>query len=218
MSDTPKTPPLSPADLHYRELIRSGLDHMSEAAKEMNDFVAARRRKVPEPYFANVLLPIIRDHVTGKAPQNLGIWLNVADGMHNRMDIVDDEGNILFTAPPAFNNIPDRSTRPDPNDRQPTIAQLVERQGDLIDNGDMRGSMDIDQRILEQCAPRPEDDEATENLVLLIRVYQRYNLPLKELLGEAAEEIAELLRTHSPTASTQGSNDDDAGAEPTLIY
>lgn len=222
MSDTPeKKQPVDPASEQYREIIRDGLNHMTEAALEINQFVAGRIRKVPESYFLNVLLPIVRAHVRNEYPENLGLWMNVADGMENHIEITDEQGAFLFKLPPPFNPLPNRDQRPEEGRRFGTIAQLVGRQADMLDNGDTRGSMVIDNEIAALCAPRPEDETKTKNLALLVQMYARYKLPLEEVLGAAAAEIQELLDKQEKTGTTaQGStsNGQETGEEPDLIY
>ena len=211
--------PVDPASDHYREIINTGLEHMTEAAKEINGFVAQRKRVVPEGFFINMLLPIIRAHIRQEHPVELGYWLNVADGMHNTIDVHDDKdpAKILFTVPPAFNNLPDRDKKPETGKRFGTIAQLVSAQADMLDNGDTRGSMAIDSELNAICAPRPEDDEKTKNLLLLVEIYERYELPLEELLGSAADEIRQLLRKRDGKV-VQGTTNDGDDEEPPLLY
>lgn len=205
MSDTPKNHQ-EIADRQYKEIVSQGLDHMSQAANEINSFVASRQRRIPEPFFVKQLLPIIRAHVRGDDNVELGIWLNVADGMNNTIEVVDENQQHLFIVPPAFSKLPERDVRPPEGKRFTTIGHLVGAQADMLENGDMRGSMVVDSELSELCAARPEDGEKTKDLLLLVEIYDRYDLPLNELLGSAADEIAAALKQRKGKSNDQQSS------------
>lgn len=178
----------------YRAYVAEGLERMAKAATEINDSTAERKRKVPEAYFVNILLPVLRKWIRREEVE-IGHYLNVADGLNNEIEVVDQEGVKLYDVPPLFVDVPTRVARHEPGVNIPTIHKLVQIQGMHVDNNDMRQVFTIENDLVDILAPRAEDASKTRCLVMLCHIYDRYELPLEELVGETlAPVIAAALR------------------------
>lgn len=224
MSVIPGSVPPDLASAEYQKSLDKGLRSFQAAADEINLMSAKRIRKVPEHYFKANLLPLVRAWIVkdDNNPPEIGFWLNVADGLNNHIEIVDDKDQekVLFLVPPPFCDIPMRTELPNAK-RLVTVHDLVLLQGDMHDNGDQRGFWDLERQIADVCSPRPEDAAKTRYLVMLVKIYDRYNLPLEELVGSLADEIrAELKKGKTASATnalaSTGSTDDDVEEE--IIY
>lgn len=194
MTDQPTTPPekeVDPGSAFYQERLKDSLKNLDQAAQDISDGTKANFRRVPEPYFVAHLLPILRKWIINdpKDPAEPGLWFNVADGLHHPIYVVDAEQNVLFETPLLFVQIPDRD--PLKNHRLNSVHQMVSVQGMMMDNSDHRAGWQMEQEIVQTLTPSPEVDEKTKNLILMVKIYQRYNLPLEEILGE---EVAAEIR------------------------
>ncbi len=212
------------ANEHYQQIVKRGLEGFGSAAAAINQVSAARIRNVLEPYFQAVILPIVRKRVKGEVCDNLGVWLNTADGLNNPMNIVDQDGKLLFVCPPAFIDIKLNTTPPEGR-RFTTTHHVVQQQSDMIVNGDMRGVMAIENGIYEAHKPTTDIHDRAGAILQLVNIYRYYKLPMEELLGPQADEILALAdkrpktqgrlatpaqeETHEPSSA---SDDDD------LIY
>lgn len=186
------------ANHHYQEIVKRGLEGFGAAVAAINQGSAARIRNVLEPYFQAVILPIVRQRVRGEVCENLGVWLNTADGLNNPMNIVDAEGKLLFVCPPAFIDI-HLSTKPPEGRRFTTTHHVVQQQSDMIVNGDMRGVMAIENGIYEAHKPVSDQGDRANAILKLVDIYRFYKLPMEELLGPQAEEILALANKRSKT-------------------
>ena len=193
--------PLDKGSQIYQEMIRAGLAQMDGAVAEINAESESRQRMVPEVYFVQNLLPILRKWVRND-PKDLaqpGLWFNVAGGLNHPMRVAGPDGKFLFEAPPLFVDIPTRN-RAGP-EGMVSIHQLVDMQGHMFDNGDQRAAFEVESELVSILEPKPEQVAKTEALVKLVHIYRRYDLPLKELVGDAAAEIEAALAKQTPAAS-----------------
>lgn len=180
------------------------LGNMHNAAIEINKMTAARIRRVPEPHFRTQLLPVVRSWVT-KSEQALDIryWLNVADGLNYPIHVVDADDNILFTVPPPFIDIP-ITTQYNPGERFSTVYQEVALQGIIADSGNPKEFWKMEREIGEKYQPRPEQEDMARAMSQLVGMYQYYDLPLEEILGEeGAKHIAPVLADGSGQTPAQ---------------
>lgn len=196
------------ANVMLGKIVKNGLESFSQAAEEINR-IASSYRRVPESYFKNVLLPIIRRHVNRDPDVEIGLWLNVADGLNRPIEVVSDtdRNEVLFVVPPAFNDIPlsDRL----PEGRFVTIEHLVMQQRDMIDNGDRRTALEIDKQLVDVLKPRPEDETKTAHILLLANIWKRYNLPLSEVLGNLASDASSNTDQSVEKQPVVGNSSDD---------
>jgi hypothetical protein len=205
----------------YQEIVRRGLEGFDSAVEAINRGSSARIRNVREKYFQAVILPIVRKRVRNEVCEDLGVWLNTADGLNNPMNIVNDSGELLFTCPPAFIDIR-LNTKP-PEGRITTTHHIVQQQSDMIVNGDMRGVMAIEEGIYEAHKPRTEIHDRTDAIMMLVDIYKFYQIPMEELLGPQANEILELANKRKagkpgalPTPQPEESHDEPSDDD--LIY
>jgi hypothetical protein len=171
---------------------------MTAAATEINQHTAERRRMVPEPYFVNILLPTLRKWIR-REDVEVGHYLNVADGLNNEITVIDENGVKLYDVPPLFVDTPTRVARFDDNNRIANVHKLVQIQGMKADNGEMRDFMNIEDDLVDMLTPRAEDAAKTEALVKLVYIYDRYDLPLEELVGDIAPVIRKALQDGKKT-------------------
>jgi hypothetical protein len=214
-----KKPKIDRGSKIYQEMIMAGLLAMDTAVSEINEESAKRQRSVPEPYFANVLLPILRKWIKNdpKDPAEPGLWFNCAGGLNNPLNVADPKGQLLFTVPPLFMDIPTRNRKG--QEGMVSIHQLVDMQGHMFDNGDQRKAFEVEDELVEILEPKPEHVERTRHLVSLVHVYRRYNLPLSELLGELATEVeAELNRRDAKALPAAEQKKPDAGIDDDEEY
>lgn len=185
----------------YRKYVTEGLERMAVAATEINNHTLERKRKVPEPYFVNILLPVLRKWIKREEVE-VGHYLNVADGLNNEIEVVDVNGVKLYDVPPLFVDIPTRVARAVPGERIITIDALVQMQGLHIDNGDVRQHFAIEHDLIDILSPRVEDSAKAKCLVQLIHIYERYELPIEELVGD---KLAPVIRAALQAANKPGS-------------
>lgn len=208
------------ADSTYQEIVRRGLEGFDSAVSAINAGSSARIRKVREKYFQAVILPIVRKRVRNEVCEDLGVWLNTADGLNNPMNIVNDSGELLFVCPPAFIDI-QLNTKP-PEGRFTTTHHIVQQQTDMIVNGDMRGVMAIEDGIYEAHKPQTEMHHHAGAIMQLVDIYKFYQIPMEELLGPQANEILALAAKRGtanaalPTPQQEENNDEPSDDD--LIY
>lgn len=224
MSGNGKKPQFTQAQAnhHYQEIVKRGLEGFGSAVAAINKASAARIRNVNEPYFQAVILPIVRQRVKGEVCDNLGVWLNTADGLNNPMNIVDVNGQLLFVCPPAFIDIK-LSTTP-PEGRFTTTHHIVQQQSDMITNGDMRGVMAIENGLYEAHRPVTDQHDRAQAILQLVNIYKFYGLPMEELLGPQADEILALAEKRPQTQGQskapvqEESNEPATDSDEDLIY
>lgn len=188
----PRTGVNPEASATYQAIVKRGLEGFGSAVAAINETTAARIRNVREPYFQAVILPILRKRVRNEVCDDLGVWLNVADGLNNPMNVVDDDGKLLFVCPPAFIDIHLNTTPP--KGRFTTTHHVVQQQSDMVANGDMRGVMAIEEGIFDAHRPVTHVEDFADAVMKLVDIYTFYSLPMEEVLGERAEEILALAR------------------------
>lgn len=210
-----KTPPKPMAPNAYHEYVRESLESFSGAAAEINKMTGGRIRNVPEPYFRTKLLNIVRAWVTKAKPEpEIGLWLNVADGLHNHINVVDEQGEILFTVPPPFVDI-ELNTTDFKEARKNSIINAVNLQGLHADNGDRKKFWDMETELIEGNKAKPAEHSMAEAMTQLVKMYRYYDLPLVEILGEdGAAQIAPLLEKEAAASlpSADNGSDDDPDA------
>ena len=196
-----------PDNSQYKGALKAGLDDWDSAAQSIIDMSRAMIRKVPEPYFFHKVLPLVRSWVQG-LPTEVGQWMNVADGMENEIIVVDEQGKELFICPPPFISIPPRSEFA-PKNRNSAHA-IVHAQGLMHDAGDIRQANAIDENLFELVVDKPDVSLKTDAIDKMIGIYQRYDLPLVELLGSHVDEIMNARGTPTKVeAKTQAIPDDE---------
>lgn len=186
---------------------KAGLADWDSAAQQILDMSRAMIRRVPEPYFVNKLLPIIRNWVQG-LPAEVGQWMNVADGMENEIIVVDDKNVELFVCPPPFIAIPPRTQFGKKN--RDSAHAIVHAQGLMFDAGEIRKANAVDEALFEMVVEKPDVAIKTAALDKFISIFQRYDVPLQELLGAHTDEI--MAARGVPTkaaAKDQAPNDDE---------
>jgi hypothetical protein len=213
-----KKPTIDKGSKMYQEMIMAGLRSMDGAVAEINEESNRRKRHVSEALFINVLLPILRKWVKNdpKDPAEPGIWFNMAGGLNHSLDVADAKGQLLFTAPPLFMDIPARNKKG--VEGMVSIHQLVDMQGHMFDNGDQRKAFEVENELVEILEPKPEHVERTRHLVALVHIYHRYNLPLSELLGEMASEVEAELSRRDAKAIPAAQQKPDAGIDEDEEY
>jgi hypothetical protein len=208
------------ADHTYQEIVRRGLEGFDSAVAAINAGSSARIRNVREKYFQAVILPIVRKRVRNEVCEDLGVWLNTADGLNNPMNIVNDSGELLFVCPPAFIDIELKTTPPE--GRFTTTHHIVQQQTDMIVNGDMRGVMAIEDGIYEAHKPQTEMHHRADAIMLLVDIYKFYQIPMEELLGPQADEILALAKKRNTTQAAlpapQPEETHDDSSDDDLIY
>lgn len=202
MSDKPEQPDLS----QMSAATRAGLADWDNAAESILSMSKAMIRRVPEPYFKHKLLPIIRNWLQG-LPAEVGQWMNVADGMENEIIVVDEKNVELFVCPPPFIAIPPRSEFTRKN--RDSAHAIVHAQGLMYDAGEIRKANAIEDNLFEMVVDKPDVALKTAAIDKMIAIYQRYELPLQELLGAHTDEI--MASRGAPTtasAKDQAPNND----------
>jgi len=171
---------------HLSAATRAGLADWDDAANSILEMSKAMIRRVPEAYFVHKLLPIIRNWVQG-LPAEVGQWMNVADGMENEIIVVDEKNVELFICPPPFIGIPPRAHFSAKN--RDSAHAIVHAQGLMYDAGEIRKANAIDESLFEMVVDKPDVAIKTAALDKMIAIWQRYELPLQELLGAHTDEI-----------------------------
>lgn len=202
MTDTPEKPDLA----HMSAATRAGLADWDNAAQSILDMSKAMIRRVPEPYFFHKLLPIIRQWLQG-APAEVGVWMNVADGMENEIVVVDEKNVELFVCPPPFIAIPPRSEFSRKN--RDSAHAIVHAQGLMYDAGEIRKANAIEDNLFEMVVDKPDIALKTAAIDKMIVIYQRYDLPLQELLGKHTDEIMAARGAPTKAAVKDQAPDDD---------
>lgn len=144
--------------------------------------------KLPEPLFRSHILPILTD-TTGKA--NLSNWILVAGSLNRAIDVINQNGEVLFRAPPLQGSITTKTER----DERPPLGKI------LKDWELHRGRSPIAARkfindALSDAVPEKQRVNL-EPLRMLNKIFRYYNLALIPIPGEAAEDTK--LATETPT-------------------
>lgn len=198
----------------YRTMLDESTVIFEHAATAISAEVSARRRKIPLAMFENILAPIVRAWVCNVPGVEPGPWMNIADGMHNEIDVVDADGTIVFILPPPY--IDTELPSEPPVGRIVTTHTLVQQQHEMINNGDQRGAMAIENGILSAFLPANSIPAKAKYLRMYIDIWKRYEWPMEEILGPDASIIMSELTTRTTHPDTSGAHDDDES--PTLIY
>lgn len=209
---------IDPADNLFQSVVKERLEDLSGAAEEIIQHQESRRRKVPIQMFESVLLPIVRGWVRNDKDVEVGVWMNIADGMSAELDVVDAAGNILFTLPPPF--LDTYLSNEAPQGRIVTPHTLVMQQEEMIRNGDQRGVMTIDQGLLETFSPKTTLNHKSRYIRMYVDIWQRYDLPLEEVLGPLTDKVKEALKLQGSSVSTivQDKKSDDDNESVKLVY
>lgn len=208
--------PDKPDDLDYSHLsgaLRAGLADWDDAANMILNMSQSLIRRVPEDFFKAVVLPIVRAWVQG-IDVEVGKWMNIADGMENEIIVVDSKNNELFRCPPPFISMVPKSEFGEKN-RESAFA-IVHAQGLMYDAGEIRQGSAIDEALFELVVEKPDIAVKTAAIDKMIHIYQRYDLPLVELLGSHTDEIMK-ARGAPVKASTESKAAPD-DEEDILIY
>lgn len=209
---------LDAASRAYQDHIMQGLESMSSAADAINQSVKDRIRSIPEAFFVSTILPIVRDWVAGRDTAQVGVWMNVADGINNPINVVDENGQVVAIVPPPFIATPTPHLPPSGR-RFTTVHQIVQRQSDSLNNGDVRAVMEVEQELINIFNPKAGDEAKAVSLMNLAKIYRRYDLPMEELFGDAAPSILQRIKDSESTTSLAGNKDSqDNGAEEQFVY
>lgn len=199
-----------------RDRFNTDMEGMSKAADDLLVAFEQRKRKIPEAVFIKHLLPIVPLWVKN-ASVDITPWAIIADGYNNELEVLDEQGKVLFILPPPFvdNSLP---TSP-PEGRFTVPHHLVQRQVDLVLDGDQRGAIEIDRALVDTFTPTAESvsERKARYVVDYIAIYERYNLPLQELLGPAYQDVVAAMKQQKAQPKKQEVRHDD-GAEETLVY
>lgn len=190
MSGIPDSPQNTSPEQMQQLIIRQKLDRSIETVRELLTYTG-HKRQVPESYFAMVLLPIIRDWYRGIPNPQHGLWLNVADGQYNQIEVVDDDtGEVVYIAPSAYIEIPPIVIRRQPNESYKlTLADVVDRQAIALENGETRKVMQIEAAIQGFHHFQRSANNTLVNILLLVEIYKRYEFDLKELFGDEVDRV-----------------------------
>jgi hypothetical protein len=204
-----------PDELDYSHLsgaLKAGLTDWDDAANLILSMSQAMIRRVPEEYFTAKVLPIIRAWVQG-IPVEVGQWMNVADGMENEIIVVDSKNVELFICPPPFIPMPPKSEFGEKN--RGSAFAVVHAQGLMYDAGEIRQGNAIDEALFELVVEKPDIAIKTAAIDKMIYIYQRYDLPMVELLGSHTDEIMKARGAPVKAATESKAIPDE---EDTLIY
>lgn len=87
------------------------------------DLKIVSRPRLQEYIFVNVFLPLFHGDEENIYNATMNTWLSVAGSPFNEVDIIDNNGKILFTVPPVYNR---NNVHPvDPNIGLPSVASMV---------------------------------------------------------------------------------------------
>lgn len=186
----------------YKLHAKQKIEHLNRASEAILNVVASKRQ-VPETFFYHKLLPIVRDWYKNGIAERIGFWLNVADGMYKEIQVVDDDTKTpIFTLPPAYSRIPPKVIkRKSLDERTATMADIVDRQGIALENGDTRMVMQIEGALNQSVEFDTSSITYFKNLYIMMMIYERYEVPLVELLGESADTLAVAIKELFDTPS-----------------
>lgn len=91
-----------------QQLSDEKLDRWEEQLQQLNEQLTNAavidRPRIPERYFAGLFLPFFAGDAERAYPQvNLVMWVNrVAGNPYHEVDVIDRDGQVLFTVPPVF--------------------------------------------------------------------------------------------------------------------
>lgn len=191
----------------FNEMVLEQTKSFTEAAKTIINNTSVVRR-IPESWFYFKLFNIIRDHFTGKTTDGIGFWLNVADGMTKEISVFDEDTQEEIFRIPPFN----RESNPimlvrEEGKRVISPNDLVENQELYRRNGDMRNYMAVEE-ALPSLYPIHGQMLQLNHIENLIKIYNRYELPVIELLGDQADTILAIINDSSDTPSSEVASED----------
>lgn len=93
--------PDSPIEKMIAQKVDEKREFIDRAEKDLAPI--SHRGKLPEKHFKEVFVPFLVGQVDSTPENNLvNCWIAVAGSPASEMDVIDDEGNVLFTAPPLY--------------------------------------------------------------------------------------------------------------------
>ncbi len=143
---------------------------------ELNSLLEPERHVFPEYLFKSTWLPFfagLTDEISGKKA-TISDWLDVAGTAYNEVDIVDQDGKVLFTVPPLLRDTPLMEKR-HPND---TMREAMAEYINYASLHPKMGKAYLEKVISSKIPRKPAD-------VRYIRrwndIFVRYGLPPIEL-------------------------------------
>lgn len=85
------------ADAILKDMAKKGDDYFDQIVVEPNKEI----KRLPESTFVKHFLPYFcgEQQIDG-APNTMGLWIGIAGAITSKVDIIDTNGDVLFTVPP----------------------------------------------------------------------------------------------------------------------
>lgn len=174
-------------------------EHSFKAIKQgVGDFLTQTEipvRQVYEPAFQLHLLPICLKYLRNEASEEeLGKWMNAADGRYHPIQVTDPEGELLFIVPSPYVKIAPVEIQRNNDKAVVTPNDLVSRQDQAIENGDTRKNVQLEQAIAGLFEFDVPVEERLERLYRWAVILDHYNESLDLIFGSEGEACFESLK------------------------
>ena len=129
MSEATKEP-LMDRNSHSEKLIAARLAEKKNFIEQAEADLApiSHRGKLPETHFKTVFVPFLAGEIQSTPENNLvNSWVAIAGSPASEIDIIDEEGKVLFTAPPLYDTSLINSSAP--SDR--TLGSIMQEYSNL---------------------------------------------------------------------------------------
>lgn len=148
-------------------------DKITDAFNALAGPSSVKRATVPEHFFVNLFLPLFAGVEELKYKVNFGMWVNVAGGYRNPVDVVDERNNVLYTVPALLNeNVVDLEKR-----KGPSVSQMMATMEQLSRLHPAQGIKYLFNTIAEKEIAVLDSDKIAANYLAWDEIFKRYGYP-----------------------------------------
>lgn len=157
----------------YKGGFQSAVDDLNAAHLE-------ERQRMHEPVFSAKLLPLVRKWCVDNDSTDLKLWVHVAKGINNEIDVTDTSGTVLFVVPPPFTPVSVPTTRLGDTSQIHGLAQLITMKER---DGDSRIAMELSTQLSSLIGMESDRPNQIRHAIMLAKIWNHYKLPMSEILG-----------------------------------
>lgn len=189
----------------YRGGFQSAVDDLNAAFME-------ERHQMYEQVFQAKLLPLVRKWCVENDSTDLRLWVHVAKGINNEIDVLDGNGKLLFVVPPPFTPVSVPTTRLGDVTQIHGLSQLITMKER---DGDSRIAMELSSQLASMIGMEADRPNQIRHTIMLAKIWDHYKLPMSEILGtldidlELFDINGYLIATEDGPVIQQGTEHDD---------
>ena len=201
----------------YSQNVGNILDPKVAAEKEINEIQALLKSqeqndhaRMPERVFRFVFLPLFAGDqdwpYKGKA--NLAMWINFAGNSFKPVDVIDTQGNVLFTVPAISDRTGVSPVKNDPNVMNSRIRSVVKNAEMLSHVSPRDGQRYLADQLMRRTMIQQNIPTILSNVKIWNDIFKRYGRPpILEL--EENTQTPNDVEGQTNTSQTQGLDEGD---------